>query len=108
MHIVSLIRVGRLQAFGAGVVVAGIIGLFGPTAAIAQSINVSPVTLQMAPGQMATSLSVTNKSTGETTMQARIYAWSQMGGIDHLSESDNVVAAPRWQPSHRVAPRLYA
>lgn len=94
MHFTSPLRFGKLQTLRAGVIVAGVVGLFGPSIALAQSITVSPVTIQMVPGQVSTSLSVISHDTSETALQARIYAWTQADGVDQMSESDNVLASP--------------
>jgi fimbrial chaperone protein len=67
--------------------------LTGP-AAIAQSLSVLPVNIFFAPGQRATSLTVTNQGKSETAIQIRAYAWNQKDGEDHLTASDLVVASP--------------
>jgi fimbrial chaperone protein len=67
--------------------------LTGP-AAIAQSLAVLPVNIFFAPGQRATSLTVTNQGKSETAIQIRAYAWNQRDGDDHLTASSEVVASP--------------
>lgn len=70
-------------------------------AAQAQSLAVNPINVQMAPGQMATLLTVINQGPAETAIQIRAFAWSQKDGIDVLTPSDDVVASP---PLTRIAP----
>jgi fimbrial chaperone protein len=67
----------------------------------AQALSVLPVNIFFAPGQKATSLTVTNQGTSETAIQIRAYAWNQPDGIDKLTASDLVMASP---PLARMAP----
>jgi fimbrial chaperone protein len=64
------------------------------TAASAQSLTVLPVSVQMAPGQMATSLTLINQGSAETSVQIRAYAWSQKDGKDTLTPSTDVLTSP--------------
>jgi fimbrial chaperone protein len=68
--------------------------LVGGGAATAQSLTVLPVTIQMASGQMAASLTVINLGDSETAVQIRAFAWSQLDGTDQLESSDEVLASP--------------
>jgi fimbrial chaperone protein len=70
-------------------------------AARAQSLMVLPVNIQMAPGQMATTLTVINRGDSETAIQVRAYAWSQLNGDDQLTVSDAVLVSP---PLTSIAP----
>lgn len=63
-------------------------------AAGAQSLSVLPVNVFMGPGQSATSLTVTNHGTTETSIQIRAFAWDQPGGEDHLAPTDAIVVSP--------------
>ena len=63
-------------------------------AASAQSLSVLPVNIFMAPGQQASSLTVTNLGSTSTSIQIRAYAWNQDGDKDILSPSDQVIASP--------------
>lgn len=71
----------------------------GPAAA--QSLGISPVTLQLAPGQAATSLTVTNQGDRPTAIQLRAFAWSHAKGADELIPSDQLVVSP---PIATIAP----
>jgi fimbrial chaperone protein len=70
-------------------------------AARAQSLMVLPINIQMAPGQMATTLTVINRGDTETAIQVRAYAWSQPDGDDQLTASDAVLVSP---PLTSIAP----
>ena len=64
-------------------------------AARAQALTVLPVGIQMAPGQLATTLTVINQGDGETSFQVRAFAWSQPGpGDDRLAATDDLLASP--------------
>jgi fimbrial chaperone protein len=63
-------------------------------AASAQSLSVQPVSILLTPGQMATSLTLTNQGDSETSIQIRAFAWSQTLDDDPLVASDAVVVSP--------------
>ena len=69
--------------------------------ALAQSLMVIPVNLQMAPEQKATTLTVVNRGDSETSIQIRVYAWNQQTGDDQLAPSDAVIVSP---PISSIAP----
>lgn len=62
--------------------------------AAAQSLTVLPVSLQLAPGQTAASLTVINSGTAETSIQVRALAWTQVDGEDRLTPADVILASP--------------
>ncbi|KUZ98489.1 chaperone protein EcpD [Burkholderia ubonensis] len=68
----------------------------------AQSLTVLPVIIQMAPGRMATALTVINQGDSETGVQVRAFAWNQPDGNDWLTSSEEVLASP---PLATIAPR---
>ena len=70
-------------------------------AAEAQSLSVLPVNIFLPPGQKATTLTVTNQGTSQTTIQIRAFAWNQQGDNDQLTTSDEVVVSP---PLASIAP----
>jgi fimbrial chaperone protein len=72
---------------------AGIFCLAG-TAAQAQALTVLPVNLTLPPGQLAGTLTVINKGDAETSVQMRALAWSQPGGVETLTASDEVLISP--------------
>ncbi len=67
-----------------------------PTAGLvrAQGLSVLPVTIQLAPGQLAAALTVINQSDGETSFQVRPFAWHQQDGADELASTDDLLASP--------------
>jgi fimbrial chaperone protein len=92
----SLLRRTALYAFAA-IPVALSTGL----TARAQSLSVLPVNIHMAPGEQATTLTVTNQGASKTAVQIRAYAWNQDGDKDNLTPSNDVVVAP---PIASIAP----
>jgi len=94
---ISQRRVGVPELLAAILVI-----LFTSLAAGAQSLAVLPVNIFMPPGQMATTLTVTNQSNSETAIQIRGYAWNQPDGADdQLTPSDAIVVSP---PIATIAP----
>lgn len=81
--------------------VAALAAVLASSQAAAQSLNISPVTLQLAPGQAATSLKVTNHGNRPTAIQLRAFAWSQDQGVDALVPSDQLIVSP---PITTIAP----
>lgn len=69
--------------------------------ALAQSIQISPISIEMQPGQMATTLMVTNKSPTPSTLQIRPFQWSQSNGADQLTPTDQLLVSP---PLTEIAP----
>lgn len=63
-------------------------------AAEGQVLSVVPVNIFLAPGQRATSLTVTNQGTSATAVQIRAFTWSQRGDEDPLTATDQVVVSP--------------
>lgn len=80
---------------------AAVILLLAGPAASAQALSVLPVNIFFSPGQKASSLTVTNVGTTETSIQIRAYAWSQQNNDDQLTESGAVVLSP---PLATIAP----
>lgn len=59
----------------------------------AQSLSIAPVTLKLAPGQHATSLTITNGGSTETAVQIRPFVWEQRPD-DALTPAADVVVSP--------------
>lgn len=91
----------RRVAAALALVSAAAILFFSGLPAKAQSLSVLPVNVFFAPGQKASSLTVTNTGTTETAIQIRAYAWSQPDGDEQLTLSDAVVLSP---PLATIAP----
>ena len=60
----------------------------------AEGLTVLPVTIDLAPGQAAASLSVINQGDSETSFQVRAYGWTQPSGDDRLAATDELLASP--------------
>jgi fimbrial chaperone protein len=91
----------RRMAAALAIAGAAVILLLAAPAASSQALSVLPVNIFFSPGQKASSLTVTNVGTTETSIQIRAYAWSQQSGDDQLTESDAVVLSP---PLTTIAP----
>ncbi|MDI1238537.1 MAG: fimbria/pilus periplasmic chaperone [Polaromonas sp.] len=89
----------KLARFGA--LATGALALLLGTAASAQSLTVLPVNIEMAPQQMATTLTVVNQGDTETSVQIRAFKWMQPDGNEELTPSDEVLVSP---PIATIAP----
>ncbi len=69
----------------------------------AQGLTVLPVSIQMAAGQMAATLTVRNEGDSETSLQVRPFVWSQPPphGSDELMPATELMASP---PLATIAP----
>jgi fimbrial chaperone protein len=85
----------------AAAITAAMLGVCAADAAHAQSITVLPVSIQMLPGQRATSLNIINHGLVESAVQVRAFVWLQVDGRDELVASDDLVASP---PLATIAP----
>jgi fimbrial chaperone protein len=66
----------------------------GSAAARAGGLEVAPIGVDFAAGQMAQTITVANRATAPATVQVRTFDWSQPGGIDRLFPTGAVVASP--------------
>lgn len=60
----------------------------------AASLEVTPVVVEFAAGQTATTIVVANHGGGLTAMQARAYHWAQAGDQDELTPTPDVIVSP--------------
>ena len=60
----------------------------------AGGLEVAPLGVDFAGGQMAQTITVANRATTAATVQVRTFDWSQPGGTDRLVPTDAVVASP--------------
>ena len=60
----------------------------------AQGVQVAPVVVELAPGQMATTVAVTNTGASGVTVQVRPFAWEQAGEADQLQPTQDIVVSP--------------
>jgi len=66
----------------------------GSVAARAGGLEVAPLGVDFAAGQMAQTITVANRATAPATVQLRTFDWSQPGGVDRLASTDALVASP--------------
>ena len=66
------------------------------------SLHVAPVSIQMAPGQSAATIDLSNEGDEVMHAQVRVFAWDQNGGKDNLTPTQTMVASP---PMIDVAPK---
>jgi fimbrial chaperone protein len=77
------------------VVLVGLAGSLHPYAAQAQSMSVTPVTIVIPPGEMASSLTITNQSDRILSFQLRAFIWTQSGtGESQLTPAGDLIASP--------------
>ncbi len=80
---------------------AALVVLLAGGAAKAQTLTVLPVSIQMAPGQTVTTMTVINQGDTTTAVQVRAFSWNQPNGTDEMASSDQVLASP---PLTAIAP----
>jgi fimbrial chaperone protein len=91
----------NLVKYSVGSIAAGLCILMASSAAIAQSLSVLPVNIQMVPKQTATTLTVINQGSAETSVQIRAFAWKQVNGTEQLTPSEDLQVSP---PIATIAP----
>src|ERR1019366_7297553 len=64
----------------------------------AQSLSVLPVNIFLAPGQSASTLTITNQGNSKTAVQIRAFAWDQQGDSDQLEATEAVLVSPPIAP----------
>lgn len=78
-----------------------LISVFSPYVT-ASSLRISPISLQLTEKQYATTLTIYNQATDETTLQARVFLWQQENGQDILTPTQDLVISP---PMMKLIPR---
>lgn len=71
------------------------------SAARGQMLEISPVSITLAPDQRTTSVTVTNRGTAPVTVQIRPFRWQEEAGTSSLTETAALAASP---PFAEVAP----
>ncbi len=78
------------------------IALVAPAPVQAQGLTVSPVRIELAPGELAAALTVDNQSSREIAFQIRGFSWDQSGtGDEQLVRTDALEVSP---PLGTIAP----
>lgn len=66
-----------------------------PSQTLAQGVEVVPVNVQLAPGQLAAALTITNRNSQRISFQIRGYSWQQdSAGGESLLPSDVLMSSP--------------
>ncbi len=68
--------------------------LFATGNAEAQSLRLSPVTIDLAPGEASSVFTLDTDKTEGVAVQARVFRWSQVGGEDKLEKTADVIVSP--------------
>ena len=66
------------------------IGIFFPMQALSSGLQVSPVRVELAEGQVSEKLVLKNTSSYEVILEARTYLWTQEGGEDRLLPTPDI------------------
>ena len=72
----------------------GLVGVLQTQAALAGSLSVLPVRVEVAAGQQFCSINIGNDGTSDVTVQVRGYRWHQDDGSDALDESQSIAINP--------------
>jgi fimbrial chaperone protein len=78
-----------------------VMGLLPGVAARAATLQISPVTIELAPGESATGLTLRNPGDTPLYGQVRVFQWDQANGHDVLTPASAVLASP---PLIEIAP----
>lgn len=68
--------------------------LMCPCAVNAQTLEIAPITVDLPPGRMTSTLSITNRGAVPTTVQIRPFAWTQPGDTEQLDPTSNMIVSP--------------
>jgi len=68
--------------------------LAAPLAAVAASLGISPVRVELSPAAPTTALTMRNAGDEPTVVQVRAVAWSQQGGEDIYEPTSEVIVSP--------------
>jgi fimbrial chaperone protein len=63
-------------------------------AAVASSLEISPVSVNLVAGQNAKTIEVRNRGGSSVAIQIRAYAWSQSGSADILAPTRDIILSP--------------
>ncbi|MGH6853951.1 MAG: fimbrial biogenesis chaperone, partial [Aestuariivirga sp.] len=88
----------RLRALGR--LILGMLAL-GSTQAIASSLQVTPVRIQVELPAAASTITVSNPGDTPLSAQLRVFKWTRVNGEDTLAPTKDVVASP---PLAKLAP----
>jgi fimbrial chaperone protein len=87
------VRAGSLVVFRSSVVLLAA-ALLAASAAFAGSLSVSPIRVELAPGQRSVTLIVRNDGEQTTLVQTQLVAWSQADNEDRVEPTTDLLASP--------------
>ena len=94
----------KVSSVGRVTVTAALLALTGVGAGESQQagggLTVTPVSVMLAPGRTTTTLTIRNNTGREIGFQVRPFGWTQPGGTDQLTRTDNLAISP---PLGRIA-----
>lgn len=68
--------------------------LVAQTSADAFSVRITPIGVEMLASERAQSVTIANVDTDASSMQVRIFKWTQVSGEDHLEPTNDLVVSP--------------
>ncbi len=68
--------------------------LCGLNAALASSLEITPILVEFQANHQAQTLTITNRSTQPTRVQIRVFAWTQPAGVDHYEPATDIAFSP--------------
>jgi fimbrial chaperone protein len=78
----------------AGLALGLVSGLLLPSRARAAALQITPILIEMLGGARTSTIQVENKGGGATTMQVRVFSWSQPPDDDALTPTTDLAASP--------------
>ena len=60
----------------------------------AQSLEISPISIELQPGQTTTTLAVTNWGSDPTVLQMRPFQWGEVNGAEQLTPTEQLLVSP--------------
>lgn len=84
-----------------GIAAAVLMACAGLSPARAGTFSVSPIRLDLAPGQASTAVTVSNQGDDSKLVQVSVLRWTRDGGQDHTSPDDSLIVTP---PLFQLAP----
>jgi len=68
--------------------------LLRPSPAAAGSLGINPISLEFGPGRRTATIEVSNRGGAATSVQIRLFAWSQEGDTDRLAPTSDLAVSP--------------
>ena len=84
-----------------GLLSATVLSVAVPAAALASSLQVAPVNIEVPAPGAASTITLKNSGSGSVNAQIRVFKWTQVDGKDQLVPTKEVVASP---PAVKLGP----